>query len=313
MGHRYLTAGCAIVNDMLYADGRRVKGFLGGTLYTLNGVKPYCDDVLYIAPAGPDFADYYGEYMRKNGLDMSGIECVLSRTQYTTVEYSETGQWHEYSVYGPEADLEAREKAGILPEYIVKHCSEQTRGIYFEADVDSAVWQGLDEIRRAAPYGKIMYEVASSDAYDPERRQRLFERLRQCDVYSINLPESKSLFETESEEASIERIIEFGKPCFFRVGVKGSYMIEDTKAWFAPSVGSETSVDPTGCGNCSTGAAMYGWCEGLHPLMTAIKANLASGLNAAQFGPYPLYTEEVKRTLIARADEMFSKLKGENG
>lgn len=312
MGYRYLAAGCAIVNDMLYADGSRVTGFLGGTIYTVNGVKPYCDDVLYIAAAGPDFDDLYGGYMRKNGLDMSGIECVLERTQYTTVEYSETGQWHEYSVYGEAAEAEAREKAGVRAEYIVKHSSEDTRGIYIEAGVFEPVWQGLADMRRAAPNGRIMCEVLSSDAYAPERADALLRLIESCDIYSINLPESKSLFGTGSEEESVKRIIELGKPCFFRVGVKGSYMIQDGRAWFAPSVGSEESVDPTGCGNCSTGAAMYGWCEGLHPLMTAVRANLASGLNAAQYGPYPLFTRELRQKLLADADAMFNKLKGEN-
>ena len=33
----------------------KAEGFLGGTLYTVAGVKPYSDDVLFITTAGPDF------------------------------------------------------------------------------------------------------------------------------------------------------------------------------------------------------------------------------------------------------------------
>ena len=36
---KYLVTGSTIVNDMLYADGSKKTGFLGGTLYTVNGIR----------------------------------------------------------------------------------------------------------------------------------------------------------------------------------------------------------------------------------------------------------------------------------
>ena len=150
-----------------------------------------------------------------------------------------------------------------------------------------------------------MSELFTSETHDPALQETVFDLIRQVDIYSLNLPESMALFGTENEEESVKAIIDFGKPCFFRVGIKGSYMIQDGAAWFAPSVESETSVDPTGCGNCSTGAAMYGFAEGYHPLLTAYLANVAAGVNARQYGPFPHYSDEVKKWMREQAEELF--------
>ena len=54
-------------------------------------------------------------------------------------------------------------------------------------------------------------------------------------------------------------------------------------AYFCPVIKPfGESVDPTGCGNCSTGAAAYAYFAGEHPAMVAAMANVAGGYNAAQ-------------------------------
>ena len=303
---RYLIAAGVIVNDMLYPDGRTVKGFLGGALYTVNGVLPYTEDLLFLSEAGPDFDDFYGDYFRLNHISMDGVQYVYPKTCYTVVKYKETGEWTETSLYGDEYFAKygfPKAKA----EYIEKFGGPDVKGIYFESAVRDPVWNDLDRIRAACPNAKIMSELYTEETHDPSMKDRLFEHIGKMDIYSINLPESMALFGTDSEEASVQAIIDLGKPCFFRVGKKGSYMIQDGKAWFAPSVESETSVDPTGCGNCSTGAAMYGFAEGCHPLLTAYLANVAAGVNARQYGPFPHYSDEVKSWMREEAEEMYKQ------
>ena len=301
---KYLIAGNIIVNDMLYPDGRKVTGFLGGGIYTANGVLPYTEDLLLLSEAGPDFDDFYGDYFRLNHLSSEGIVNVFPKTCYTLVTYEASGEWSESSVYGPEYQAtygfpRARAK------YIEKNGGPDVRGIYFEAGVQDPVWQDLDRIRKSCPNALIMSELVTEDTHDPALKDQLMDFIGKIDLYSLNLPESMALFGTASEEESVRAIICLGKPCFFRVGKKGSYMIQDGKAWFAPSFESETSVDPTGCGNCSTGASMYGFCEGYHPLFTANLANVAAGVNARQFGPFPHYSDDVKKWMRRKAEELY--------
>lgn len=305
MAFDYLATGSTILNDIVYADGTKKCGFLGGTLYAVNGIKTYTDSVLFISPAGPDFDSFYGDYFRANGLSAEGMELILPKTQYNVVEYNEAGQWWEHSVYGDAYVNEVGTMPLVKTEYVVKHSTEDTKGIYFESTCEEDVWDGLPEIRKAAPNAVIQAELSSVDIENHTLHKKVFDLIEKVDMFSVNLPESMELFQTSSEEESIQRILEIGKPCFFRVGKKGSYMIEDGKAWFAPMVGG--SVDSTGCGNCSTGASLYGYCEKKHPLMTAILANHAAGLNASQTGPYPLYTKEIREEMVQASEKMFKE------
>jgi sugar/nucleoside kinase (ribokinase family) len=293
---------------MNYADGSKAEGFLGGTIYTVAGVKPYSDDVLFITTAGPDFDQYFGDYYRKNGLSTDGVQFVLPKTEYRILDYAADGRWWEYSKYGKEFQDKWEPVALITSAFVTKYADEETLGIYFESGVRESVWQGLAEMRKAAPNAKIMWEIPTYDIDNPEVKDEIGALIEKVDIYSLNLPESMTYFGTNSEEESIQAIIATGKPCFFRVGTKGAYMIQDGQAWSAPAIGVDESVDATGCGNCSTGTAMYGFCEGIHPLKTVVLANLSASLNALQFGPYPHFTEELRAELFAKAETIFAHL-----
>jgi len=305
---KYLVTGCTLLNDMNYADGSKAEGFLGGAIYTVNGIKPYSNDVLFITTAGPDFDEYFGEYYRQNQLSTHGVQFILPRTPYNILDYAADGRWWEYSKYGKDFEKEWGPKALIQAEFVTRYATDQTMGIYFESSVRESVWKDLEDIRNAAPNAKIMWEIPTFDIDNPDLKSDIQALVEKCDIYSLNLPESYTYFGTGSEEASLEAIIALKKPCFFRVGTKGAYMVVDGKAWFAPSIGVNESVDATGCGNCSTGTAMYGFCEGLHPLKVVILANLAASLNARQFGPYPLFTPELRADLFERAETEFLRL-----
>lgn len=305
---KYLVTGCTLLNDMHYADGSKAEGFLGGAIYAVNGIKPFCDEVMIVTTAGPDFDEYFGAYYRKNRLSTEGVQFVLPRTAYNILEYAPDGRWWEYSIYGKDFEQEWGAKALIQAAYVIQSANDQTRGIYFESSVRESVWKDLAGIRKAAPNAKIMWEIPTYDIDNPDLKKDIQALIEKCDIYSLNLPESMTYFGTASEEESIQAILALGKPCFFRVGEKGAYMVEDQQAWFAPSVGVDQSVDPTGCGNCSTGAALYGFGDGLHPLKTVILANLAASLNALQFGPYPLFTDPLRAELFEKAEAEYLRL-----
>ena len=66
-------------------------------------------------------------------------------------------------------------------------------------------------------------------------------------------------------------------------------------------------MDPTGCGNCSTAAAMVGMAEGFEPARIAAFANVAADYNALQLGPYPLFSEGLRAKMAAEANELAQK------
>ena len=308
----YIISGCTLVDDIIYPNGQSVTGQLGGSIYALTGIKPYADDVLFVTTAGPDFADFYGEYYRTNGLSMAGVQFVLPHTRHNILAYDTAGRWREYSKHGVDFELTWGRTALIQATHITAHASAHTRGIYLESAVREPIWRDLPAIRAAAPLAKLMWELLPSDCDDPSLHAGIRALIARVDIYSLNLPESMVLFGTTSEADSIAAIIALGTPCLFRVGTRGAYMIQDGRAWFAPAYDLDATVDPTGCGNCATGTALYGYAEGLHPLRTVVMSNLAAALNARQYGPYPAFTATLRQELHERVAAELVRLEGEN-
>ena len=72
-------------------------------------------------------------------------------------------------------------------------------------------------------------------------------------------------------------------------------MIDKRGAAFGESIDVGELVDTTGCGNASTAAALYAYCEDFEPQRITIAANLSAAYNLLQHGPYPLFTREIRK------------------
>lgn len=304
----YIAAGMTITNDVVFADGTTSKRHMGGSAFALEGIRQWTDSVLYVSNVGPDFPDYYGEWFKNNGLSMDGVRFTMPHTHYNIVKYFPDHQYYEYSIYGETYIQDQAKNWMTTPEQILEVC-DGVKGIYLDVNVYNSVWKkGIPFIQEKGC--KVMWEIPAY-VKNPEHHDRIWETIDLVDIYSLNLPESKILFGTENEEQAIERILEIGKPCFYRVGSKGSYMIMDGQVAFAPSIDIGEPVDPTGCGNCSTASALYCWCEGYDPLMICIMSNIAAAHNILQYGLYPQFTPEVIANAHALAEDYYKKLKTE--
>ena len=290
---KYLVAGPTIVNDILLADGSEKQQILGGSVYCVAGIKLWCDDCLYVSNVGPDFEQYYGAWMDANRLSREGLSFALPHTWYTRLIYGEAGLHSEVFRYGEKEETLLNEMDVITARQIADSCTADTQGIYVEAVETSRLWDELDAIRSVCS-AKIMWEIPTSAALDPERHSNVLKTIEKTDLFSINFPEAKALFGVETRQQAVDRLLALGKPCFFRAGEKGAYMLQDGQTAFLTAVGTAESVDPTGCGNCSTAASLVGYAEGLGPWQTAAMANVAAGFNARQYGPWPLVTPQVR-------------------
>ncbi len=283
---KYLVVGPAIVNDIQFTDQPEIKKVLGGSIYCLAGIKLWSDSCLFVSNVGSDFSEYYGTWMKDNKMSSHGLSYTLPRTWYTTLIYGEQGLHDEVSNYSD--DIEALQSLNdvIDVEPIIRACSEETKGIYIEASESAPLWEHIAEIRDNTT-AKILWELPTSATMDPKRKPIVLQTINTVDAYSINLPEACSLFGVTEEHEAIQAILHIGKPCFFRVGKRGSYFIENETAAFSPSVTVGPIVDPTGCGNVSTAAALYAWCEGFSAEKIAKIANISAAFNLLQYGPYP--------------------------
>lgn len=72
----------------------------------------------------------------------------------------------------------------------------------------------------------------------------------------------------------------------FRVGERGLYVVTKDEAVYLPPAPGPV-VDTVGCGNSSTGGALYAYAEGKDPLTVGLMANIASARNLMQYGLIP--------------------------
>jgi sugar/nucleoside kinase (ribokinase family) len=290
---KYIVAGPTIINDVIFADGSTTRALLGGSIYCVAGIALWTGDCLYISNVGRDFNEYYGKWMDANKMSYDGLNFILPNTQYTTLTYEKDGLHDEVSIYSAEIEEQINTLDVITAKQIADHCGSDTKGIYIEASATSVIWDELHDIKERCS-ALIMWELPTSAAMNAQNHSHVMSVLKKVDMYSLNLPEAMSLFGKSSEAEVLKQISELGTPCFFRVGKKGSYMIVKGQAYFAPSVTVGPFVDATGCGNASTAAAMYGYCEGLSGERTARIANISAAYNLLQYGPYPSVSDSIR-------------------
>lgn len=289
---KYIVCGPSIVNEVVCADGTERGPLLGGSVFCVAGIRIWTSSCGYVSNVGDDFESFYGSWFAANGILTNKLSRLLPHTWHTKLIYGDEGIHSETSVYGEDDEAVLDSLDIITAEQVAKACDPDTRGIYIESREQSEFWREIAVVRQATD-AKIMWEIPTSATMEPERHEKVFATIDQTDYYSINLPEAKALFGVQDESSAIAAIQNLGKPCFFRVGSKGSYMVTKTEAAFAPSLTIGAIVDPTGCGNASTAAALYGLCEDFDPYTVARAANISAAYNLLQYGPYPEVTEEV--------------------
>ena len=299
---KYLVTGCAIVNNITYVDGRKVENILGGCgIYAYSGIRMVTDDCAVTVDVGEDFDEYYGEWFDSNYISRDYLNVVDAHTMNTILEYHEDSSYYDHSKYGGPFTHHC-DALRLSNDHYIPYYPMAEKAVYVFNTTDY-----VDEARKK--YGfKVTLEVKNNATADD--REPLLGYLENVDLYSLNRNECGHIFGLKTEEECIRQILTLEKPCFFRLGTKGSMMICDGKAWFVPIVHiSSEEGDPTGCGNSSTCAAMWAYFEGYDPLMTACIANVVAGYNAQQMGPVPRFTQELRKDVFARAERLYGEIK----
>lgn len=299
----YLVAGYTMVNDIVFADGSKVTNQLGGTVFSAAGVKLWRDSLAYVGVAGQDFEDLYGDFFGDNHIQCLMQNCIPETLRYE-MHYGADGTWQEVCTQGQMYERRAAQRCHLRTEHFAPGCDRNTRGVYLEASLDNPIAQQFPQLKCLFPRGVLMWEIATSDLLDPRRKACIEECIAQVDAYSMNLHEARHFFDTDSVHQVLAGIQKLGKPCFLRAGEQGAYWLEPGQIAFLPALEVDQSVDATGCGNCSTAAAMIGFAEELPAEITLAMANVSAAYNARQYGPWPLCTPQVR----AEAREKMEKL-----
>lgn len=305
----YIVGGNVMVDTVHFQDGRSNRDQLGGpSVFAFSGVKLWTDDCRLVCNVGLDFDRYFDSWIAHNGVDRSGIKYKTDRCNHSHLFYAADGSYGQ----GPQVDLRVRmyssEQMGYMktsPEELGEHTGKGgVKGVYMAQNCDGLWWDRLGAIKARDGF-KMMWEIEGSIS-EASEIERILHAMRYVDVFSCNNSEAARMFETEKEEELLCHLAALPVPMtLFRVGARGLYTIADGRWYFHPSVVFDSETDPTGCGNASTGGALWAYCENPDPIYVGTVANVTAAQNIRQYGVIPDFaavraeSEERVRELVA--------------
>ena len=299
---KYLACGNLMSDQVIAYDGAVGPKKMGGpSVFALSGIRLYSDDCKLVTGVGADYEESYGKWMENNNLTKDSVHVVCERSTFNVLQYLNADGTKKSS---QKRKTVAMENFGFMktrPEWIDDACEgEIVQGVYLAQNVDRVFWEQLDWVRRHRGF-RFMWELefGGLTGFDDDRSllQRVRDVIDRADFWSLNMADAESIFGIPaSEDEQILREImkmpvEF---TLYRVGKRGAFLVTQNHAWFCPSIDVGPYVDQTGCGNCSTGAAMYGWCAGYDPETVLVMANVAAGYNCLQWGVIPVFTPQMR-------------------
>ena len=292
---------------IIQPNGEKSSRHMGGpAFFALSGVRLWTDDCLLAAGTGADYAQDYGPWMDLHGIPREHIRTEAEHVSCYQIAYREDGTSdprHTFSFYGDE-------NMGYLkthPRHL-EPALKGARGVYMAQGADRVVWRQLAELRER--YGfRLMWELEYFNS--GKDLERVLEAMAAADGWSLNHNEAAGLLgiDRENDEAMLDSLQRLPVPfTFYRVGKRGAFAVTPEEAYFCPSVEAGPYVDQTGCGNCSTGAAMYGLAAGQTPAEILVTANVAAGFNCLQYGVFPHYTPQVREKALRLKEEYLGKV-----
>lgn len=309
----YVIGGNVMLDSVRFADGtEHARESIGGpSTFAYSGVKLWTDNVMQCSRVGEDYHTLFDPWMEKNGVEAKGFKVVIDRCNHSYLVYFEDGTYGaDKSKLDETAIGEYTQNMGYMktsPQDIGEFTKGGgVKGIYQAQNCDKVWWDELGKIKARDGF-KVMWEIEG-----PSADVRLLDKVRYAcqyvDIFSINIQEAQNLFGVTGDEACIAKLQELPVDVtLFRVGQRGLYSVTKDQAIYLPPAPGPV-VDPTGCGNTSTGAALYAYCEGKDPLMIGIMANVASAQNIRQFGVIPDFGA-VREEAYAQAEELYAYYK----
>jgi len=309
----YIAAGNVMIDTVRFADGTvSNRNHLGGpATFAYSGIRLWTDSVMQVSNVGEDCRPLLDPWVAKNNIITDGIKVKCDHSNHSFLVYNEDG------TYRSDETVERFRSDWIQDFGYMKTSPEEigeftrgrnVKGIYIAQNVDYVFWRKLSEIKRRDGF-KIMWEIEGPSSYK-KYMPAVLNALEATDIFSINIQEARNLFDAQTQEDCIEQIKKLPVDVtLFRVGKKGLYTISGGKAYFHQSAPVDKEIDPTGCGNTSTGAALYAYCEGKDAIMIGIMANVASAQNIRQFGVIPDF-DAVREYAYKQAGQLYAEYRG---
>ena len=281
MGFRYIAAGSALRDRVIQYGDTEVSSVQigGGGVYAATGLRLWDDSVALAVYTGPDFHDYFDEWLRQVDIDASGINEKFQHCRLVDLLYNEYGtfnvrdHWEEYHV--PHCDkIDAALIAPLL--------SSDTRGVHI---LGRMLPDTIAELYRLCKTNDTLFSVELEPlrwAGQSGMKELMQELTANMDMFSLNYYEVTQLFpDVRDYKDAVELMQSFMTPCFLRVGTDGAYMLMDGQVVRTTMITELGNTEPTGCGNTSTAAAFWAMTQGYDTVAMSYFGAVTASYNAS--------------------------------
>lgn len=312
----YIASGNVMLDSVEFADGSGCNRYnLGGpATFAYTGIKIWTDDVIQCSNVGEDIHELFDPWAEKNNINTVGLKEICEHCTHVRMVYGNKdgskGSAKGSDVRSQEFWVKGTrwEDFGFMktsPEEIEAFTKQGgVKGVYIAQNCDRVFWNKILKMKERDGF-KVMWEIETSVCY-PEFLDAVREVVKATDIFSLNIQEAQRMFGVEGDEACIRELQKLDVDVtLFRVGSRGLYTVTKDAAYYLPPAPCNV-VDPTGCGNSSTGSALYAYAEGKDPVMVGIMANVASAMNINQYGVIPDMLG-VRETCKTMADDLYAK------
>ncbi len=296
---KYIALGNLVVDDLYFLDGNVKKGIAGGVgYYMATAIRALTEEVMLFSEAGSDFDELFLPHFEKTKMRTDGIYISSDKKSYANeLHYNPDGRWNvklKYERINMAAGTnEMKIDYGLLAEEVA-----DCKGMVISISLSSKSWDIIRRLHKMVGF-KLCYEPYPRDLI-PEFRFELKKRIQQVDIFSINYPETKDVFEVKNkaEAISLYKKMSAHTDILFRCGKEGAYLISKGEVYHGPLYKAGRDIDPTGCGNCSTAATTFGLCEGYGEEKAVKLGSVVAGINAVKFGAMDKFSAKQRNDIL---------------
>ena len=196
-----------------------------------------------VSVVGEDFPEEHIELLKKRNISLEGLKIMPGKTF----------RWDGYYEYDMNQAHTLNTELNVFERFIPEIPEQYRKSKYlYLANIHPELQEQV--LQEMTPK---LVGIDTMNLWIEQRRKKLLEVIKQCNILFINDAEARELFSTTNLITAGKKIIDMGlHAAVIKKGEHGSLLFTDGKIFAAPGYPLENIVDPTGAGDTFAGGVM---------------------------------------------------------
>src|SRR3989344_2125252 len=220
-----------------------VKNTLGGAAVYSSVAASFFTNPGIVSVVGEDFPKQHMELLKKKNISLEGLKIMPGKTF----------RWDGYYEYDMNQAHTLNTELNVFERFIPEIPEQYRKSKYlYLANIHPELQEQV--LQEMTPK---LVGIDTMNLWIEQRRKKLLEVIKQCNILFINDAESRELFETTNLVTAGKKALDLGPSAvIIKKGEHGSLLFTDGKIFAAPGYPLENIVDPTGAGDTFAGGVM---------------------------------------------------------